>query len=159
MLAGPLYWLFVAVTNGLSTTGNDPNFTPPDSRNCFCKGMDSRVLTSGFQPGTVSSTTTPVTGYPQAPFVTTGQVTNAITLTNGFNAYDNCWQINAGRGYGCNTVVNDGYNYFATSCAMCVCCAALTGVLAIYSALAFSWNPPRDNGDGMVGIPGGSVLY
>ena len=156
MLAGPLYWLFVGVINGLSTTGNDPNFTPPDSKNCFCKGMDSRTLTSGFQPGSVA-TGTVSSSYPLAPSLTP----NTVTLATGFNAYDNCWQINAGRSYSCNTIVNDGYNYFATSCAFCVLCACGTGVLAIYSALAFSWNPPRDNANdnSMVGVPGGSVNW
>ena len=120
--------------------------------------MDNRVLTSGFQPGSVVSGTIS-SSYPVAPTVGS-TATGTVTLATNFNAYDNCWQINAGARYSCGTIVNDGYAYFATSCAFCVFCAAITGVLAIYSALAFSWNPPRDQGDnGMVGIPGGSVNW
>ena len=157
VLAGPLYWLFVGSINGLQSN-DDPNFTPPTNKQCFCKSFDSRTLVSGFQPGTVA-TGNVVSTYPRAP--TTGTtVLNTVTLANSFNAYDNCWQINAGARYGCNNVFADGYNYFATSCAFCVFVAALTATMAIFSGMAFSWHPPRQTDpEQPVGIAGGSVNY
>ena len=158
ILAGPLYWLFVGAINGYQSN-DDPNFTPPGNKQCYCKSFDSRTLVAGFQPGATASNTVYST-YPRAPTVGTNQATNTITLANNFNAYDNCWQINAGSRYGCNNVFNDGYNYFATSCAFCVFVAALTATMAIFSGMAFSWHPPRQSDEQQpVGIAGGSVNY
>ena len=159
ILAGPLYWLFVGAINGL-VSSDDPNFTPPGNKQCYCKSFDSRTLVAGFQPGNTPSGQVSSTVYPRAPVATTNQATNTITLANNFNAYDNCWQINAGSRYGCNNVFNDGYNYFATSCAFCVFVAALTATMAIFSGMAFSWHPPRQSDEQQpVGIAGGSVNY
>ena len=77
----------------------------------------------------------------------------SVTLGSGFNAFDNCWQVNAGPRYGCGDVVNNGYSAFAASCAMCVFIMVSSGFLCVYSAFVLSWQAPEKEW----GVMGGTV--
>ena len=123
---GPDFWQFVQTFN--SGSANSATLPPPDSKNCYCKSADSRTLNFNWVPGGFS------TGSPY---------TSAGSLSNGYNANDNCWQINAGAQYTCSTVVRDGYSIYAASCSFSVFCLLLCAGCAVYSGLVAAWNPPH----------------
>jgi hypothetical protein len=144
---GPLYFAVVQAVNTVTGTV-DGQFSAPGNKQCYCKGQDNNALVGGFTPATANT------------YVST---VGSITTVPGFNAYDKCWQINAGSRYGCGEIVRDGYNMYATSCAFCVICAVMCGLMAIWSGMTSAWNPPRagggEAGSPSFGVPGGTVNY
>jgi hypothetical protein len=139
---GPDFWSFVNTFN--SGSANSVTFPPPDPKNCYCKAQDSRTLNFNWVPGGS------IAGNPY---------TSAGVLANGFNANDNCWQINAGAQYTCATVVRDGYSIYAASCSFSVFCLLLCAGCAVFSGLVAAWNPPHlKKQDSSFGVAG-SVNY
>lgn len=146
---GPLYFAVVQAINTL-TGALDGQPSAPGNKQCYCKSTDKDTLVGGFTPATAGT------------YVTATSVSSFNPLA-GFNAYNQCWQINAGSRYACSNVVKDGYNMYATSCAFCVICAVMCGLMAIWSGMVTAWNPTRaggpEAGSPSFGVPGGTVNY
>lgn len=156
-----------------TTTGR---FDPPSGSSCFCKWDNTTVATQG----TPTSNANPQTSVPlnfNWDFRT--QVTQQKAGTDyypptgnnyqqtgaTFNAFTNCYQINAGAGLTCNNVVNDGSNIFAVSIAFCCFCAGVTLALSYYNGKAWEWYTTHEeevlrkqNAKGF-GLEGGSVNH
>ena len=164
-----LYQKFAATNIGIASLTGD--FTAPDRNNCFCKWDNTTVATQGTPTSNANPQATFPLNFdwdynkqaatPSDEYYDSGK--NYQKTGTTFNAFTNCFQINAGPGLTCKNIVDDGSTIFAVSIAFCCFCTAITLLLSYYNGKAWEWYTTHEeevlrkqNAKGF-GLEGGSV--